>query len=350
MPSQMKDVAQKAGVSVTTVSHVLNKTRHRPVAPETRQRVLDAIRDLNYHANANARRLAQTHSNLFGLILSEIANPFFPEVILGFEGAAVRRGFELLLCNTEYDPARSSVAVRKMIENKVRGVAVVTSMLDTALVEQLAAEKLPVVLFGQGPAKPGTSYIHLDYRAGMAQTVEHLIGFGHREIAFVSGPQNIRSAVRVRDAFTGALGQRGLEPCQIVESNYKVDGGASSVRSLFARDIFPTAIVCGNDLIAVGVISALEEVGISVPQDVSVVGCDDILVARLARPPLTTVAVPRESLGKLAFETLYRMQRTAARPGGVYQLETTLVIRKSTTSRRIKGLAAPAIEHLQVTR
>ncbi len=309
MPCRMRDVAQRAGVSVTPVSHVLNKTRHRPVALKTRQRVLDAVRDLNYHADANARRLAQNRSDLFGLIVSEIANPFFPEVIRGFEDAAVGRGFELLLCNTEYNPVRSGVAVRKMLENKVRGVAVVTSMLDAAFAEQLAAEKVPVVFLGQGPTKPGIGNINIDYALGMAQAVDHLIGLGHRDIAFVAGPQGIRSAVRVRDVFVGVLERRGLPPCQIVESNYKVDGGAAAVRSLWEQSVFPTAIVCGNDLIAVGVISALEEAGIGVPEDVSVVGCDNILLARLANPPLTTVDVPRERLGKLAFEALYKMLR-----------------------------------------
>lgn len=346
MPCRMRDVAQRAGVSVTTVSHVLNKTRHRPVALKTRQRVLDAVRDLNYHADANARRLAQNRSNLFGLIVSEIANPFFPEVIRSFEDAAVGRGFELLLCNTEYNPVRSRVAVRKMLENKVRGVAVVTSMLDAAFAEELAAGKVPVVFLGQGPTKPGIGNINIDYAQGMAQAVDHLIGLGHRDIAFVAGPQGIRSAVRVRDGFVGALEQRGFPPCQIVESNYKVDGGAAAVRSLWEQSVFPTAIVCGNDLIAVGVISALEEAGIGVPEDVSVVGCDNILLARLANPPLTTVDVPRERLGKLAFEALYRMLRSPTRPGAVYQLETGLIIRKSSASRKSRDLPVQESRHL----
>lgn len=346
MSCRMRDVAHRAGVSVTTVSHVLNKTPHRPVAPETRQRILDAVRDLNYHLDANARRLAQNRSNLFGLIVSEIANPFFPEVIRSFEDAALARGFDLLLCNTEYDPERSRLAVRKMLENKVRGVAVVTSMLDIAFAEQLAAEKVPVVVLGQGPTKPGISNINVNYAHGMSQAVDHLIELGHRDVAFVAGPQGIRSAARVRDSFVGGLGQRGLQPCQIVESNYKVDGGAAAVRSLLEQSVFPTAIVCGNDLIAVGVISALEQIGISVPEDVSVVGCDNILVARLARPPLTTVDVSRETLGKLAFKALHKMLRQPMRPGGIYQLETSLVIRKSTASRESSHLPAQEAQRL----
>ena len=130
MTSRMKDVAERAGVSVTTVSHVVNKTRQ--VAPETRRRVLEVIRDTNFYKNVHARRLARGGSDFFGLIVSDIGNPFFPEIIKSFETAALDRGFDLLLCNTNYDPHRTQAAVRKMIENKVRGVAVMTSELGTA--------------------------------------------------------------------------------------------------------------------------------------------------------------------------------------------------------------------------
>ena len=345
MPFRMKDVAEKAGVSVTTVSHVLNKTRHRPVAAETRQRVLDAMRELNYQPDANARRLAQTHSNLFGLIVSEIANPFFPDVIRGFENAALSRGFELLLYNTEYEQARGNIAVRKMIENKVRGVAVVTSMLDPALGAQLASENVPVVMLGPGPAKPGISYIAVEYEQGMTQAVDHLIGLGHERIAFVAGPRHIASARRVCETFTDALAKRKLQPCHIAETNYKVDGGAAAVSSLLALPVFPTAVVCGNDLIAIGVISALEEVGISVPEDVSVVGCDNLLLARLARPPLTSIDAPRDGLGRMAFDALFKMKRAPARIGEVYHLQTSLVTRKSTAARTTREI--PAGKHNQ---
>jgi LacI family transcriptional regulator len=334
----MRDVAERAGVSVTTVSHVLNNTPHRPIAAATRERILAAVRELDYHADANARRLAQSRSNLFGLVVSEIANPFFPDVIGAFESAALARGFEVLLSNTEYDPGRSRATVRKMIENKVRGVAAITSMFDRALAAELASHGVPVVLLGAGPAGPRVGAIELDFGRGMGQALDHLVKLGHREIAFVSGPQRIASAVRIRDAFLREAAGRKLRPVRVVESNYKVDGGASAVAALAEGGEFPTAIACGNDLIAVGVLSALEDVGIGVPGDVSVIGYDDILVARLARPPLTTVSVPREVLGRTAFRALMKMQRPE-QAGWVQELPTELVVRRSTAAARTSSPA-----------
>jgi len=340
----MKDVAERAGVSVTTVSHVLNKTRHRTIALGTRHRVLQVVQELNYYTNAHARRLAKSRSDSFGLIVSEIANPFFSEVIKGFEASAMEHGFELLLCYTEYDQDRTQAAVRKMIENKVRGVAAMTSTFDRAFAEELATQHVPVVLLGPGPAQPGISQIQIDFSQGMGQAIDHLRELGHNSFAFISGPLNIRSAVNVRSAFVESLVQRGLGSFRTVDCNYKVDGGISAIRSLLAHPNFPTAILCGNDLIGLGAISALEEVGISVPEDVSVVGYDDILFARLARPPLTTVTVPRERLGKLAYEALEKMQRSKQKSSH-YLVETQLVVRKSAGPPRNHDLQihAPAL-------
>jgi LacI family transcriptional regulator len=303
------------------------------VAEETRRRVLQVVNELNYRRDPNARRLAGGRSDLFGLIVSEIANPFFADVIRGFEVAAMGRGFDVVLCHTEYQPRRVEDAVRKMVENKVRGVAILTSMFDTALTAQLAADIIPAVLLGSGEAGPGISQIEFGSH-GLTEAIDHLLELGHQHIAFVSGPENVISAVRIRDLFLKSMAERGRYPCRVTHSNYKLDGGMSAVRALLAERPFPTAIVCGNDLIALGVISALEEAGISVPEDISVVGHDDILLARLARPPLTTVQVPQERLGKLAFEALQKMLRTKRGAGKRYVLETNLVVRKSTAPRR----------------
>src|SRR5579863_2607201 len=148
MALQMKDVAKKTGVSVTTVSHVMNKTRF--VAPQTKRRVLEVIGELNYHKDAHARRLAIGRSDFFGLIVSDIENPFFPEIVKSFESAALEAGFDLLLCNTNYDPKRIKGAVHKMIENKVRGVAIITSELATELAEELTANQVAVVFLDLG--------------------------------------------------------------------------------------------------------------------------------------------------------------------------------------------------------
>jgi LacI family transcriptional regulator len=328
----MKDVAERAGVSLSTVSHVLNKTRY--TAPETESRVLQAVEELNFHANAHARRLAMKQTDLFGLIVSEIANPFFPEIINGFQTAAWKEGFDTLLCNTEHDATRSQNAIRNMLQSGVRGVAVMSSALDRKTVESLKAAGIGVVFYNLGPAEKLISNIEINYLTGISQAIDHLIELGHREIAVISGPQTNRTAIAMKKAIVEGLEKRWLRPSPIVESNFKVDGGASAVRVIMEQSSIPTAIFCGNDLIAMGAMSALEEAGVKAPEDVSIIGFDDIFFSQLSRPPLTTIRIPREQLGELAFKALSRISRSKRRMGAEYQIETELVIRKSTAPRR----------------
>ena len=335
----MKDVAERAGVSLSTVSHVLNKTRY--TAPETESRVLRAVEELNFHINAHARRLAMKQTDLVGLIVSEIANPFFPEIINGFQTAAWKEGFDTLLCNTEHDSTRSENAIRNMLQSGVRGVAVMSSALDRRAVEGLRAAGIGVVFCNLGPAEKLISNIQVDYLTGISQSIDHLIELGHHQVAVISGPQTNRTAVALQKAIVEELEKRRLRPFPILESNFKVDGGASAVRVIMGQSSIPTAIFCGNDLIAMGAMSALEEAGVKAPEDVSVIGFDDIFFAHLARPPLTTVRIPREQLGEIAFKSLNKMARSKRQMGVNYLIETQLVIRRSTAPRRDHPLVGP---------
>ncbi|HEV2494527.1 MAG TPA: LacI family DNA-binding transcriptional regulator [Terriglobia bacterium] len=335
MAHRMRDVADHAGVSVTTVSHVMNRTRF--VAVKTRQRVLAAIRELNYYKDAHARRLAVGHSNFFGLIVSDIRNPFFPDIISSFEAAALEKHSDVLLSNTSYDPKRTEAAVRKMIENKVRGVAVMTSEFNAALAEELTSNQVCVVFLDLGQVGPYLSNIRVDYSGGILQAINHLHDLGHQDIAFIAGPQTLRSAVIRRKAFMEGLRHWGLSSHWALEDSHKVEGGIAAVRTLLDSDRFPTAILCSNDLIAIGAMNALQDAGLRVPEDVSVVGFDDIDFASFAVPPLTTVRLSRERLGRLALEALRKMLRNKKRQGGEYVVETELVVRKSTARANPEG-------------
>ena len=330
----MKDVAERAGVSLATVSHVLNKTRY--TTPETESRVLEAVRELNYHTNTHARRLAMKQSDLFGLIISEISNPFFPEIVNGFQMAAWKEGFDTLLCNTEHDQMRSDNAIRNMLQSNVRGVAVMSSALTHKSVEHLKASEIGVVFYNLGRAEKLVSNIQINYQTGISRSIDHLMELGHRRIAVISGPQTNRTAITLQKAIVEELESRHLQPFPILESNFKVDGGASAVQIILGQSTIPTAIFCSNDLIAMGAMSALEEAGVKVPEDVSIVGFDDIFFARLSRPPLTTVRIPREQLGELAFKALHKMSLSKRHSGIEYQIETELVIRKSTAPANLK--------------
>jgi DNA-binding LacI/PurR family transcriptional regulator len=332
MVHRIRDVAKRAGVSPATISRVLNRARY--VAPETRRRVLEVARELNFYGNEHARRLAQKRSNLYGLIISEIANPFFPEIIRGFESAALGKGLDVLLCNTEYGPDRFEAAVRKLIANQVRGVAVMTSMIDRALAEELARLRIPVVLLDQGPPGKLISTIRINYLSGVTQALKHLRELGHRDFCFVSGPQTIRSAAAYRQAYVQAAEELGLKNPAILEGNHKVEGGVAAARLIGEGSRMPTAILCGNDMTAIGVMSGLEELGLGVPRDVSVVGFDDVFFAQLAHPPLTTIHLAREGLGQLALELLEKTPRLKGRIGVEHSFETELVVRKSTGAVR----------------
>jgi LacI family transcriptional regulator len=329
----MRDVAGMAGVSITTVSHIVNETR--AVAPHTREKVLRAMRELKFHRNAYGRRLARGHSDSYGLIISDVENPFFPELIKSFEDFVTDRGCDILLCATNYDPERARKAVARMIENKVLGVAVVTAQIGVELIEELRDADIPVFRV-DAVEPPGRclSNVRVDYSTGAREAVAHLKALGHRDIAYIAGPRTRISAVTCRQAFSDALRSLRLPRPRTVEVNNDMDGGAAAARTLLDASELPTAIVCCNDLAALGAMRALLEAGVSVPRDVSILGVDDISFARYATPALTTVRVPRDRLGRLAFEGLERMVRSKRRSGSQYSLETTLVVRQSTGAVR----------------
>jgi DNA-binding LacI/PurR family transcriptional regulator len=325
---QMKDVAERARVSVTTVSHVLNGSRF--VASDTRDRVLRAASELNYYRNVSARLLRRGRSDSLGLIISDIENPFFPELIKTFEQAALADGFEVLLATTNYDPEQSRKAVRRMIENKVIGVAVMTSQLDDSLIEELVANEVPIVRLDSRDVRRARSTIRVDYSHGAQHAVAHLEELGHTRLALIAGPQNRVSAAAYREALLGAVAAAGMALPVIIEGNNQVGGGAAGVRSLLARRDVPTAILCGNDMAALGAMQELQEAGVKVPADMSVVGSDDIALARFANPPLTTVRIPRDRLGIQAFEALRRLQKNKQQRGAAFELQTELIVRRST--------------------
>ncbi len=332
MAHTMNDVAKLAGVSATTVSRVLSQNPH--ISAETSNRVLAAVEKLNYYRNVHARRLAIGKSDLFGLVISEIANPYFSEIIRGFQFAAWDRGFDVLLLNTEYSEKRIQSSLRKLIENNVRGVAIMTSSLDEKIIQSLTGEGIAVVLSNIPPADRLVSNITIDYKRGLLQAIEHVSSLGHRRAAVIAGPSTNRTASAIRQFLVDSLKRKGLSPGPVICSDYNLEAAASAVQVVLAAKHRPTVIFCGNDLIAMGAMMALEEARIEIPQDISVVGIDDISFAFLARPPLTTIRVPREQLGIMAFEALDKILKLKRRKGAEYVVATELVIRNSTAPLR----------------
>jgi DNA-binding LacI/PurR family transcriptional regulator len=328
MSPTMREVAKRAGVSPATVSRVLNKTHY--IAEETERRVLEVVGQMKYFKNVHARRLATGKSDLFGLVISEIANPYFPELIRGFQAAAWDRGLDVLLCNTQYNAARTKTILQKLRESDVRGVAIMTSSIDKNMTSELLLAGIGTVFCNLGPPEKLLSTISIDYPRGISQAIQHVVGLGHRRAAVIAGPEENRTAVIIKEALVTGLKERGMSPSPVINSSYQVDSGALAVRAIVSADQRPTVIFCGSDLIAMGAMSALEQAGIDVPGEISVVGIDDIAFAFLARPPLTTIRVPREHVGAIAFEALDKMLQLKRRKGSDHYIETELVVRGST--------------------
>jgi LacI family transcriptional regulator len=336
MGHTMRDVAKRAGVSPATVSRVLNKTHD--ISPETARRVLEVVNDLHYYKNVHARRLATGRSDLLGLVISEITNPYFPELIMGFQAEAWDRGLDVLVCNTEYNEHRAELVIRRLIENDVRGVAIMTTSVDKSMTGDLTAAGIGAVFCNLGPAQTLVSNVSVDYQRGISQAIDHVVELGHRHTAVIAGPEQNRMANAIKHTLDAGLKKRKLDPFPVIHCNSRVDAGASAVRTMLSTPEAPTVIFCGSDLIAIGAMSALEEAGVEVPGEISVVGIDDISFACLARPPLTTISVPRQQLGRVAFQALEKMLKLKRRKGAEYFLETRLVVRKSTAPPRQRQL------------
>lgn len=332
MPHTMEEVAKLAGVSPTTVSRVLSKNPN--ISAATAKLVMEAVEKLDYRPNVHARRLAVGKSDLFGLVISEIVNPFFAEIIQGFQAAAWDKNFDVLLLNTEYNPRRAEAVVEKLIENSVRGVAILTSSLDDRFLTALTDRGIAVVTLNPVSTGRLISTVAIDYERGLMQAIDHVAALGHRSAAVIAGPSSNRTASAIEKVLVQRLRQKKLDAQPIVHSDYRFGSGASAVQGILSAKNAPTVIFCCSDLIAMGAISALEEAGVNVPGDISVVGVDDLPFSFLARPALTTIRVAREELGNTAFAALDKLLKLKRQNGSQYIVETELVVRKSTAARR----------------
>jgi LacI family transcriptional regulator len=325
---RIRDVAERAKVSTATVSRVLNGS---PLVDEnTRRRVLEISEELNYYRNASARRLRKGgRSDFCGLIISDITNPVFPEMIKGFETAAAKEGFDLFLCATNYDENRTQAAIRKMIENGVRGVAIMTSSVGIEVAEGLAKRQIAVVLLDTEVHERFINSLLIDYSGGVGEALDHLKHLGHQKVTFLAGQHGRRSARRYGETVVKSIHEHGLKLEQIIECDQTLEGGRDAV-SKFADKHLPSAILCINDFTAIGLMAALHEIGIRVPEEISIIGCEDIYLSSFVNPPLTTVRLDRMSLGEMAFSVLKTMPQSNQERMKELRLDTHLVIRGST--------------------
>jgi DNA-binding LacI/PurR family transcriptional regulator len=322
-------VANLARVSIATVSRTINNVP--TVNEQMAKRVWEAIRELNYFPNSQARGLVSGRSRLLGLIVSEITNPFFPELIQGFEEVAVESGYEILVSSTNYDPNRMSLCIRRMLERNAEGVAIMTFGIEEPLLDQLADRNVPIVTVDVGPDRPGFSVLKVDYRHGVRQGVQHLAALGHRKIGFISGPKRLHSAQSRLAAFTGSLNECGIspDPDWLLDGDHTLEGGIAAMERVLASGKVPTAVMCSNDMTAIGVLHKAYRSGLSVPDDLSVIGFDDIHMARVTIPPLTSINMSRLELARAAVMAL-RAHLEGTYPDREHKIDTHLVVRETT--------------------
>ncbi|MDG3085764.1 substrate-binding domain-containing protein [Vibrio hannami] len=329
----MKDIAKLAGVSTSTVSHVINQSRF--VSEEISEKVQKAAKDLNYAPSALARSLKMNRTRTIGLIVTTSTNPFFGEVVKGVERRCYQQNYNLILCNTEGDEERMKSSINTLLEKRVDGLLLLCSTLEGQYLDVFERyPDIPTVVMDWGETHFPSDKIKDNSQLGGYLAAKHLIESGHKEIGCITGPLQ-RHQAQIRYAgFCQALEEAELQLRKdwIVESNFECDGGVDAFNKLFekhGKDGLPTAIFACNDMMAMGIINAANKHGISVPEDISIIGYDDVYISSFMVPPLTTIHQPKYRLGKAAVDTLLQRIENKGEALEVLPLEPTLVVRDS---------------------
>jgi LacI family transcriptional regulator len=325
----LDEVARRARVSASTVSRVLNNLS--VVKNSTRTRVLKVVNEMGYHPNLHARTLAGGDSRTIGVILSNMENPFFFDIYSVIEGRAHACDYEVVVANTNYNPDQLVNSIRLMIGRRVSGLAIVVSEMDAALIKSLSEGSIPIVFYDVGTPTQKITNIRVDYGRGVRTLVEYLHSLGHQRFGFI-GHHSALAPINVR-LNTLIAAAKDLTPKITVQTAAREDdleGGRQAARDLLALNFNPTAIICVNDIMAVGALRELRDMGIRVPEDISVTGFDNITLSEFCSPPLTTVHIPRDRIGHIICDCLMPTPQQLPKRGSEIVIDPQLVLRKST--------------------
>jgi LacI family transcriptional regulator len=327
----IRDVAQLANVSVTTVSNVLNNPNK--VSPELLARVRAAVDKLGYAPHAAARSLRKRSSGLLGLVVGDITNPFFSELFEAIELAAAARGFSVILCNSNETTEREETHLRMLRSQRIDGLILAptgTASMNRAAL--LAALEIPVVLIDRAMEGLGYDAVVLNNHRAAYEATSYAIGCGHRRIALINGPKTVRTAADRLQGYREALLAAGLalDPALVRDAGFREQSAYEAALQLLRSDQRPTAIFTANNLMTIGVLRATAELGLSCPNDLSIIGIDDLPWAEAVAPRLTMVAQPVRAMGETALELLaHRIAGTRLGPGTTTVMEPRLMVRKS---------------------
>ena len=328
----MRDIAKLAGVSSATVSRVINGSSL--VRPETIERVRKVIEEVKFFPNNSATTLKYGRSGTYGLIIPDITNPFFPEFIKCFEAIVVENDKEMLMATTDFHSGRMQQSIRRMLVRKVDGVALLASEIETEPFEDLIQNRVPLVTMDRGHTANGLSDVAINNKSGMDQALRHLKEFRHKKIGYIGGSAGLTISDHRVEAFIRALKRIDIVPRPefIKVGNYRITGGVAAITELLSLEDRPTAVLAANDLTAIGAMRAAMKMGFSIPDDVSIIGFDDIEMSDIVHPPLTTLRLPRFELAKAFFDALEHLKNNPHAQGEQYNVKTTLVVRESTGS------------------
>ena len=342
------DIAKEANVSVATVSRVLNNTA--PVKKSTRDRINELISKHQFQPNALARSLTKKETGMIGMILPDITNPFFPEVLSGFDKEARMKGYTYFLCDTVSSNEdsvdqylRESQYLSVLMEKQVDGIVMLGGRIDLAkpgcgLIREVmdAGKRVPMLLINGDLQGSSLNRVMADEILGADLATQHLIDLGHKDIALVGGYLGMSNTIQRLQGYTRTMERNGLR----IHKEWRIHGGFSVASGFdFAQELFklpkqPTAIVCMNDLIAIGALKAANKAGLRVPEDLSLVGYDDIPFASYCIPELTTVSLMANEMGRMASEILHKMI-TKEKVPMITMIKPELVIRQSTAAPRV---------------
>lgn len=328
------DVARQAGVSATTVSHVLNDSRY--VSDDLRARVLDAVEALHYTPNRMAVGLRRKQSLIIGLVVPDNTNPFFALVARAIEDTAFAQGLSVILCNSDSNADKEQFYINALIEQRVDGIVLVATTTSPKPIEPLLARNVPLVLIDRDLPGATVDKVLSDNLGGGMLATRHLLALGHRRIACITGPSQASPSASRVTGYHKALEEVGVlaDDNLVVRGAFDFNSGYAATAALLQHADPPSAIFACNDLMAVGALRAAVAAGVAVPQQLSIVGFDDIPLAAYVAPRLTTVAQDQRCLGSLAAELLLARIRGNERPGVVHLCPTQLVVRESTAGAR----------------
>lgn len=330
----MRDVAEQAGVSLSTVSHVINETRY--VSAVVRQRVLAAMEALDYRPNELARSLRRGQTNTIGLILPDSSNPYFAEIGQAIEVTAFERGYSVILCNTSGDLTREELYVDVLRNKQVDGIIFVAAGDRSESVRELLRRNYPVVLVDRSLKGVELDAVFINNYDGGCQAIQHLIDLGHERIGCITGPHNLTPSAERITGYLDTLEANDLprDEALIVSGDFRPNSGYQAATALLKSSRPPTAIFACNDLMALGVMRAATTLGLRVPDDLSIVGFDNIELASYTIPPLTTVSQPSNEMARTGVQMLIHRIETDEDPPGSAVFQPELVIRGTTGGRR----------------